>query len=54
MKGNFKTNFREAMIAAWGDTESEAETKVPIEEVTANLCLMASHHNKLKSLRKRR
>ncbi|XP_057520924.1 uncharacterized protein LOC130801160 [Amaranthus tricolor] len=45
-KGNFKTDFRKAMIAAWGDTESEAETEVPVEEETANLCLMVSHHSK--------
>ena len=31
------------MIAAWGDTESEAETEATMEEETANLCLMASH-----------
>ena len=42
-KGNFRTDFRKAMIAAWDDTESEAETEVPVEEETANLCLMASH-----------
>ena len=31
-KGNFKTDFRKAMIAAWGDTESEAETEAPVKE----------------------
>ena len=47
MKGNFnKTNFRKAMIAAWGESESEAEIEVPVEEETANLCLVASHHSK--------
>ena len=34
------------LIAAWGDTESEAEIEVLVEEETANLCLMASHHSK--------
>ena len=45
MKGNFKTDFRKAMIAAWGNTESEAETEVLMVEETANLCLMASHQS---------
>ena len=47
MEGYFKTDFRKAMIAAWGDTESEAETKVTLEEETKNLCLMATHQNKI-------
>ena len=43
-QGNLnKTDFRKAMIAAWGESESEAETENPKEEETANLCLMASH-----------
>ena len=47
MKGNLnKTDFRKAMIAAWGESESEAETENPVEEETTNLCLMASHDNK--------
>ena len=47
MKGNFnKTDFHKAMIATWGESESEAETEVLVEEETANLCLMASHHSK--------
>ena len=49
MKGNFKTDFHKAMIAEWGDTESEAEIVVPVEEETANLCLMASHHSKVEA-----
>ena len=37
MKGNLnKNNFRKAMIAAWGKSESEVETKNPIEEETVN------------------
>ena len=34
------------MIVVWGESESEAETEIPEEEETANLCLMASHDNK--------
>ena len=35
MKGNLnKTDFHKAMIAAWGESESEAETEKPIEEKT--------------------
>ena len=50
IKGNFnKTDFRKAMIAAWGESESEAETDVPAEEEIANLFLMASHHSKVKN-----
>ena len=46
MKGTpRKTDFRKAMIAAWGESESEEETENPVEE-TGNLCLMASHDNK--------
>ena len=41
-KGNLnKTDFRKAMIAAWGESESDAETENPEEEETTNLCLMA-------------
>ena len=30
MKENInKTDFRKAMIAAWGESESEAETEIP-------------------------
>ena len=29
------------MIAAWGESESDAETENPEEEETTNLCLMA-------------
>ena len=55
MKGSFnKTNFCKAMIATWGESESEAETEVLVEEETTNLCLMASHHSKAESLKKRR
>ena len=37
MKGNLnKIEFRKAMIAAWGKSESEAETEIPIEEEIAN------------------
>ena len=44
MKGNFnKTDFRKAIIAAWGESESKTETEAPVEEETANLCLMATH-----------
>ena len=51
MKGNFnKADFRKAMIAAWGESESEAETEVPVEEETANLCLMATHDEKSKEV----
>ena len=47
MKGNLnKTDFCKAMIATWGESESEAETKIPVEEETTNLCLMASHDKK--------
>ena len=47
MKGNLnKTDFRKAMIATWGESKSEAETEIPVEEETINLCLMASHDNK--------
>ena len=50
-KENFnKTDFRKAMIAAWGETESENETIVPEEEETANLCLMATHKGKEKQV----
>ena len=46
-KGNFnKTEFRKAMITAWGESESDANTKNPEEEETTNLCLMASHESK--------
>ena len=49
VKGNFnKTDFRKAMIAAWGESESEAETEAPVEEEIANLCLMATHDEKSK------
>ena len=34
------------MIAIWGESEIEAETKIPEEEETTNLCLMASHDSK--------
>ena len=34
------------MIAAWGESESDAGTENPEEEETANLCLMASHESK--------
>ena len=48
-KGNFnKTDFHKAMIAAWGESESDAETEIPEEEETANLCLMASHEDNAK------
>ena len=47
MKGNLsKTDFRKAMIAAWGEFESEAKIEKPVEEDTTNLCLMASHDSK--------
>ena len=46
-KGNLnKTDLRKAMIAAWGESESDAETENPEEEETATLCLMASHESK--------
>ena len=46
-KGNFnKTDFCKAMIATWGESESDAETENPKEEETSNLCLMASHESK--------
>ena len=46
-KGNLnKTDFRKAMIAAWGESESDAETENPEEEETTNVCLMASHKSK--------
>ena len=46
-KGNFnKTDFRKAMIAAWGESESDAETENLEEEETTNLCLMATHESK--------
>ena len=33
MKGNFnKIDFRKAMIAAWGQSESKDEIEVPVEE----------------------
>ncbi|XP_021754301.1 uncharacterized protein LOC110719605 [Chenopodium quinoa] len=40
-----KTYIRKAMIAAWGDSESEDEEKQP-EEETAHLCLMAKRDEK--------
>ena len=47
MKGNLnKTDFCKAMIVAWGESESEAETECPIEEETTNLYLMTSHDSK--------
>ena len=40
-KGNFnKTDFLKAMIVAWGESESDAETENPEEEETTNLCLI--------------
>ena len=46
-KGNFnKTDFRKAMIAAWGESKSDNETEIPEEEETTNLCLMATHESK--------
>ena len=45
-KGNLnQTDFRKAMIAAWGESESDEN---PEEEETTNLCLMASHESKNK------
>ncbi|XP_057526353.1 uncharacterized protein LOC130805588 [Amaranthus tricolor] len=44
---NSMTNY-ECHKCAWGDTKSEAETEVTVEEETENLCLMATHHNKVK------
>ena len=47
IKGNLnKTDFRKAMIAAWGEFESEAKIEILEEEEIANLCLMASHDSK--------
>ena len=47
MKGNLiKTDFRKSMIAAWGESESEAKTDFPVGQETTNLCLMASHNSK--------
>ena len=47
MKGNLnQTDFRKAMIAAWGESESEAEREIPVEEETTNLCLIALHDSK--------
>ncbi|XP_021734867.1 uncharacterized protein LOC110701543 [Chenopodium quinoa] len=41
-KANYqKSDMRKAMIAAWGDSESEEEDDDQLEEETANLCLMA-------------
>ncbi|XP_021757935.1 uncharacterized protein LOC110722970 [Chenopodium quinoa] len=40
-----KTDIRKAMIAAWGDSESEDEEEQP-EEETSNLCLMAKRDEK--------
>ena len=40
-----KPTFK-AMIAAWGESKSDAETENPKEEETTNLCLMASHESK--------
>ncbi|XP_021741922.1 uncharacterized protein LOC110708121 [Chenopodium quinoa] len=37
-----KSDYRKAMIAAWGDTSSEDEEE-STEEETTNLCLMAKH-----------
>ena len=55
MKQNLnKIDFRKAMTAAWGESESEAETEIPEEDETTNLCLMASQDSKNeKSKRKR-
>ena len=41
-----KTDFRKPMIAASGESKSDAETENPEEEETANLCLMDSHESK--------
>ena len=41
-----KTDFRKAMITAWGEFESEAETEILEEKETANLRLMASRDSK--------
>ncbi|XP_021718849.1 uncharacterized protein LOC110686539 [Chenopodium quinoa] len=41
-KANYqKSDMRKAMIAAWGDSESEEEDDDQPKEETANLCLMA-------------
>ncbi|XP_021756126.1 coiled-coil domain-containing protein 186-like [Chenopodium quinoa] len=42
-----KSDYRKAMIAAWGDTSSEDEEE-STEEETANLCLMAKHSESAK------
>ncbi|XP_057543344.1 uncharacterized protein LOC130821570 [Amaranthus tricolor] len=41
-----KTDFCKAMIAVWGESESDAEIENPEEEEKTNLCLMASHESK--------
>ena len=47
MKGNLnKKDFCKAIITAWGESESEAKTEIPVEEETSNLFLMASHERK--------
>ncbi|XP_021723961.1 uncharacterized protein LOC110691350 [Chenopodium quinoa] len=42
-----KSDYRKAMIAAWGDTSSEDEEESTEEEM-ANLCLMAKHSESAK------
>ncbi|XP_021748102.1 coiled-coil domain-containing protein 186-like [Chenopodium quinoa] len=42
-----KSDYRKAMIAAWGDTSSEDEEE-STEEETANLCLIAKHSESAK------
>ncbi|XP_021774596.1 uncharacterized protein LOC110738494 [Chenopodium quinoa] len=44
-----KSDYRKAMIAAWGDTSSEDEEE-STEEETANLCLMAKHSERSKEV----
>ena len=54
-KGNFnKTDFRKAMIVAWGESESDAETKKPKEEETTNLVSWLHTKARMRSLKEKR
>ena len=55
MKGNLnKTDFRKAMISAWGESESEAETEIPAEEGTTIYVSWLHTTARMKSLKEKR
>ena len=54
MKENLnETDFRKAMIAAWGEFESEVETEIPVEKQPIYFSWLHTTA-RLKSLKKRR